>query len=108
MTFVLNSQLCSSRFHPSFSLLKARFSNQSKLHELLLKMPRDNTQTQILKKQRVKIKEKSSKYSPGIVNLQILGSGAKGAPTALYLFTDQSRYVLIHYLLFPLHSIYLI
>lgn len=93
MTFVLNSQLCSFRLHPSFSLLKARFSSQSKLHKLLLNMPRDNTQTQILKKQRVKIKEKSSKYSPGIVNLQILGSGAKGAPTALYLFTDQSRYL---------------
>ncbi|CAH1391023.1 unnamed protein product [Nezara viridula] len=93
MTFVLNKQLCSSRFQPSFSLLKARFSKQSKLNELLLNMPRDNTQTQILKKQRVKMKEKSSKYSPGIVNLQILGSGAKGAPTALYLFTDQSRYL---------------
>ncbi|XP_014276351.1 ribonuclease Z, mitochondrial isoform X1 [Halyomorpha halys] len=93
MTILLNSQLCSLRFQPSFSVLKARFSSHSRLNELLLKMPRDNTQTQILKKQRVKIKEKSSKYSPGIVNLQILGSGAKGAPRALYLFTDQSRYL---------------
>lgn len=42
-------------------------------------------------KQLVKAKEKSAKYVPGTINLQILGNGAKGTPTAVYLFTDQSR-----------------
>lgn len=71
----------------------AKFFSTKKLHDLLLTMPRDTTHTQVLKTQRVKLKEKSMKYSPGIVNLQVLGSGAKGAPTSLYLFTDQSRYL---------------
>ncbi|KAI5723587.1 hypothetical protein M8J76_008409 [Diaphorina citri] len=48
---------------------------------------------QNLKFQRVKMREKSMKYVPGIVNLQVLGSGARGAPKSLYLFTDQSRYL---------------
>lgn len=45
-------------------------------------------QTQLLK-----AKEKSQKYVPGTINLQILGNGANGAPSSVYLFTDQSRYV---------------
>lgn len=79
--------------HCSYHFRKARFFSSNTLHDLLLKMPRDTTHTQILQTQRVKIKEKSMKYSPGTVNLQVLGSGAGGAPTALYLFTDQSRYL---------------
>lgn len=43
-------------------------------------------------KQLQKAKEKSLKYVPGTINLQILGNGAKGAPSSVYLFTDQSRY----------------
>lgn len=38
-----------------------------------------------------KLREKSSRYPPGTINLQVLGSGALGAPRALYLFTDQTR-----------------
>ncbi|XP_067634811.1 ribonuclease Z, mitochondrial [Eurosta solidaginis] len=38
-------------------------------------------------------KKKSTPYVPGIVNLQVLGAGANGSPTAIYLFTDQSRYL---------------
>lgn len=45
-------------------------------------------------KQLQKAKEKSLKYVPGTINLQILGNGAKGAPSSVYLFTDQSRYLL--------------
>ncbi|KAL1453353.1 hypothetical protein WDU94_007494 [Cyamophila willieti] len=48
---------------------------------------------QNLKFQRVKLREKNMKYVPGIINLQVLGSGAYGAPKSLYLFTDQSRYL---------------
>lgn len=44
-----------------------------------------------VQKQQIKIKERNSKYVPGTLNLQILGSGAPGAPASVYLFTDQSR-----------------
>lgn len=44
-------------------------------------------------KQQIKIKERSFKCVPGAINLQILGSGANGAPASVYLFTDQSRYL---------------
>lgn len=47
-------------------------------------------------KQQLKIKEKNLKYVPGTLNLQILGSGAPGAPSSVYLFTDQSRFVFEH------------
>ncbi|XP_054284563.1 ribonuclease Z, mitochondrial-like [Macrosteles quadrilineatus] len=57
------------------------------------KMPKPTPHTVALKKQRLKLKEKSLKYNPGIVNLQVLGSGAHGAPRCLYVFTDQSRYL---------------
>lgn len=39
---------------------------------------------------RIKIKDKS-KFAPGTVKFQVLGSGANGAPRCLYLFTDHSR-----------------
>lgn len=39
---------------------------------------------------RLKLKGKS-KFAPGIVKFQVLGSGANGAPRCLYLFTDHSR-----------------
>lgn len=42
------------------------------------------------KQNRIKIKGKS-KFAPGIVKFQVLGSGAIGAPRCLYLFTDHSR-----------------
>lgn len=42
------------------------------------------------KQNRIKIKGKS-KFPPGIVKFQVLGSGADGAPRCLYLFTDHSR-----------------
>lgn len=46
---------------------------------------------EIAQKQLQKAKQKSQKYVPGTINLQILGNGAKGAPASVYLFTDQSR-----------------
>lgn len=55
-------------------------------------MSRNKTHIADAQKQRLRIKEKASRYIPGTVNLQILGSGAPGAPASLYLFTDQSRY----------------
>lgn len=69
-----------------------RFAHiNNNLKNLLLKMPRNKDHIADAQKQRVRIKEKSSRYIPGTVNLQILGSGAPGAPASVYLFTDQSR-----------------
>lgn len=62
----------------------------------LIKMSKIKQQKHIAtaQKQLQKAKEKSLKYVPGTINLQILGNGAKGAPSSVYLFTDQSRYLL--------------
>nr|XP_008197361.1 PREDICTED: ribonuclease Z, mitochondrial isoform X2 [Tribolium castaneum] len=56
-------------------------------------MPKEKTHIPEAQKQRRKIKEKFSKYSPGRVTLQVLGTGAEGAPRSLYVFSDQSRYL---------------
>ncbi|XP_060656136.1 ribonuclease Z, mitochondrial [Drosophila nasuta] len=39
------------------------------------------------------LRKKLSNVVPGSVNLQVLGAGANGSPSAVYLFTDQSRYL---------------
>jgi hypothetical protein len=58
---------------------------------LLRKMSKNVSQSATLGKQnRTKMKGKS-KFPPGIVKFQVLGSGANGAPRCLYLFTDHSR-----------------
>ncbi|XP_054731116.1 ribonuclease Z, mitochondrial [Anastrepha obliqua] len=44
-------------------------------------------------KQLQAAKKKTTPYIPGIVNLQVLGAGANGSPNAIYLFTDQARYL---------------
>uniref|UniRef100_A0A182S923 Zinc phosphodiesterase ELAC protein 2 n=1 Tax=Anopheles maculatus TaxID=74869 RepID=A0A182S923_9DIPT len=56
-------------------------------------MPLDPKHIAEAQKQRLKLKQKVSKVSPGIVNLQVLGCGAPGAPASVYLFTDQTRYL---------------
>jgi ribonuclease Z len=64
----------------------------SKLVEALLKMPKDTTEhVQNAQKHRIRIREKSKFYSPGTVNIQVLGSGARGTSSAIYLFSEQSR-----------------
>ncbi|XP_015363613.1 PREDICTED: ribonuclease Z, mitochondrial isoform X1 [Diuraphis noxia] len=60
---------------------------------ILKQMSKNVSLTTISGKQnRFKIKGKS-KFPPGIVKFQVLGSGANGAPRCLYLFTDHSRYL---------------
>lgn len=55
-------------------------------------MPKDVTQhVERNQKQRMKIKEKSKFYSPGVVNCQILGNGARGGSSSVYIFSEQSR-----------------
>lgn len=54
-------------------------------------MPKEPKHILEAQKQRRKIKEKLSRYVPGKITLQVLGTGAKGAPRSLYMFSDQSR-----------------
>lgn len=93
-TSIYNTKQCLLQV-PGVHILLSRLFSQQKLTDLLLNMSRDTTHTVKLSKQRAKMKEKNMKYASGIINLQVLGSGANGAPTSLYLFTDQSRYLFI-------------
>ncbi|XP_060521936.1 ribonuclease Z, mitochondrial isoform X2 [Cylas formicarius] len=56
-------------------------------------MPKDREYIASIQKGRIKIKQKNAKYAPGRVSIHCLGTGAKGAPKAMYLFSDQSRYL---------------
>lgn len=64
------------------------FDGEKKKPNIMSKLKQHITDAQ---KQIIKIKERHQKYVPGTINLQILGSGAPGAPATIYLFTDQSR-----------------
>lgn len=73
------------------------------LNRLLMDMPVDQIDANRLKhqrlqkhiadaqKQRQKIKERSTKYVPGTVSLQVLSNGSPGSPACVYVFTDQNR-----------------
>lgn len=69
----------------------ATSTSNSNLKKLLAEMPLQRPHVAEAQKQRIRIKEKASRYIPGTVSLQILGSGAPGSPASVYLFTDQSR-----------------
>ncbi|CAH3997795.1 unnamed protein product [Pieris brassicae] len=57
-------------------------------------MPKSNTaRIAEVQRQRQKNAKKGDKYGPSTIYLQVLGSGARGAPNTLYLFTDQKRYM---------------
>lgn len=72
--------------------LNIYFRRYSKLVNLLKNMPKDTTDhVQNNQKHRIRIKEKSKFYSPGTVNIQVLGSGARGTSSAIYIFSEQSR-----------------
>uniref|UniRef100_A0A182JMM4 Zinc phosphodiesterase ELAC protein 2 n=1 Tax=Anopheles atroparvus TaxID=41427 RepID=A0A182JMM4_ANOAO len=86
-SYLVNSNVV--RFLPS----RRWNSTNKKLHKLLSKMPLDPKHIAEAQKQRLKLKQKVTKVSPGIVNLQVLGCGAPGAPASVYLFTDQTRYL---------------
>lgn len=66
--------------------------SSKKLLEFLASMPKGNSERiSGAQRQRQLITKKSEKYGPSTVYLQVLGSGARGAPNTLYLFTDQKR-----------------
>lgn len=75
------------------TVTQIRKFSESNLITLLKEMPKESKHVADAQKQRKKIKEKFSKYVPGRVTLQVLGSGAEGAPRSLYVFSDQSRYL---------------
>ncbi|XP_050085993.1 ribonuclease Z, mitochondrial [Anopheles aquasalis] len=77
-----------------YSLASRWYSGiNEKLRKVLSKMPLDPKHIAEAQKQRLKLKQKVAKISPGIVNLQVLGCGAPGTPASVYLFTDQTRYL---------------
>lgn len=62
------------------------------LEKLLRDMPKDLSEhIQTNQKHRLRIREKSRFYSPGTVNIQVLGSGARGTSSCVYIFSEQSR-----------------
>ncbi len=63
---------------------------KDKLLNLLYTMPKDTSHIPRLQSERTAKKISKVKYPPGTVTLQVLGSGVRGSPRALYLFTDQS------------------
>ncbi|XP_052893807.1 ribonuclease Z, mitochondrial [Anopheles moucheti] len=76
------------------SIIPKRWNcTRKQLHKKPSKMPLDPKHIAEAQKQRLKLKQKVSKVSPGIVNLQVLGCGAPGTPASVYLFTDQTRYL---------------
>lgn len=63
-----------------------------RLLEFLADMPKPNT-SRIMdaQRQRQQISKKAQNYVPSTIYLQVVGSGARGVPNTLYLFTDQKR-----------------
>lgn len=65
-------------------LLNLRFYSQGKsLFDVLANMPKTKVSEGI--------KKSTSVFPPARVYLQVVGSGARGAPNSLYLFTDHNR-----------------
>lgn len=89
----INNRLLLNSLKCTITRLFSAHTSKSNLRNILLTMPRSNTHVDTMRRHRIKLKEKGKKYLPGILNLQVLGSGAKGSPRALYLFTDQTRYL---------------
>jgi hypothetical protein len=76
-----------------FSLwIRSYSSSKKKLEKILSDMPKDLSEhIQTNQKHRLRIREKSKFYSPGTVNIQVLGSGARGSSSCVYIFSEQSR-----------------
>ncbi|KAJ8727934.1 hypothetical protein PYW08_016319 [Mythimna loreyi] len=88
------SVLFSSRVVSKRSIRSYSSGSTKKLLEFLADMPKaTSSRIAEAQRQRQQISKKSEKYAPSTVYLQVLGSGARGAPNTLYLFTDQKRYL---------------
>ncbi|XP_035458364.2 uncharacterized protein LOC118281764 isoform X4 [Spodoptera frugiperda] len=88
------SVLFSSRVVSKRSIRRYSSDSTKKLLEFLADMPKaTSARIAEAQRQRQQITKKSEKYGPSTVYLQVIGSGARGAPNTLYLFTDQKRYL---------------
>lgn len=88
------SVLFSSRVVSKRSIRGYSSNSTKKLLEFLADMPKaTSARIAEAQRQRQQITKKSEKYGPSTVYLQVIGSGARGAPSTLYLFTDQKRYL---------------
>lgn len=86
------SLLISSRVVRLHSSRQYSKDSTKKLLEFLANMPKANSgRIAEAQRQRQHISKKAEKYGPSTVYLQVIGSGARGAPNTLYLFTDQKR-----------------
>ena len=76
----------------SFHSTRRIFGKQAKdkILNLLFTMPKDTSHIPRLQSERTAKKISKVRYPPGTVTLQVLGSGVRGSPRSLYLFTDQS------------------
>lgn len=68
-------------------------SSQHNLTDLLRTMPKEVKHVAELQKLRQRQKDKTAKCVPNTIYLQVLGTGAAGAPRSLYMFTDQTKYL---------------
>lgn len=76
----------------SSSNVRKSGSNSKRLLDFLADMPKANSpRVAEAQRQRQVLSKKGNKYGPSTVYLQVLGSGARGAPNTLYLFTDHKR-----------------
>ncbi|XP_072932233.1 ribonuclease Z, mitochondrial isoform X3 [Epargyreus clarus] len=76
------------------SVYSYKKGSSKKLLEFLAEMPKDKS-VRVLdtQRQRVISAKKHENFGVSTIYLQVLGSGARGAPNTLYLFTDQKRYL---------------
>ena len=79
------------------SLTKKRTASEKatakRIQELLSKMPKEEPHLRLLQQQRLEKRGKRAhKTQPSVIYWQVLGSGCKGGPPSLILYTDQRRY----------------
>jgi hypothetical protein len=85
---LLNVAFTVRSFHSNQKVFSDR--GKDRLLNLLITMPKDTSHVARLQSERQAKKISKMKYPPGTVTLQVLGSGVRGAPRSLYMFTDQS------------------
>ena len=73
--------------------LVGRFHYSTNILELLREMPKEPKHLPLLTKQRQERKARVAKYQPANVNLQVLGTGDRGAPRSLFVYTDHTKYL---------------
>ena len=103
--FLINKSVGLCRYYSKSSVHRSKKNNWL---DLVLEMPKDTTDhIARMQAHRQYKKVAKSKFPPSTVMLQVLGSGARGAPTGLYMFTDQSRYTVKIIYLIPILINYL-